>query len=90
MSRNYLTTAGSPWEHAHLAPSKGKLKDELLAREVLDTLLEAKVLVARWRRHYSQMPPDTSLGHRPPAPDAILLRERSPELASMWAVDLRL
>jgi hypothetical protein len=29
------------------------LRDELLAREAFDTLLEAKVLIERWRQHYN-------------------------------------
>ena len=31
----------------------GKLRDELLNVEIFDTLLEAQVLVERWRRHYN-------------------------------------
>jgi transposase InsO family protein len=49
----------------------GSLRDELLRREVFDTLLEAKVLVERWRRHYNEGRPHSSLGYRPPAPAAI-------------------
>ncbi len=49
----------------------GKLRDELLDREIFDTLLEAKVLVERWRRHYNHVRPHSALGYRPPAPEAI-------------------
>ena len=35
------------------------MRDELLAREVFDTLLEAKVLVERWRRHCNTVRPYT-------------------------------
>jgi hypothetical protein len=31
----------------------------------------AKVLVARWRRHYNQVRPHSALGYRPPAPEAV-------------------
>jgi len=62
---------GSPWENGYLESFNGKLRDELLAREVFDTLLEAKVLVARWRRHYNAVRPHSALGYRPPAPEAI-------------------
>jgi transposase InsO family protein len=41
--------------------------DELLAREVFDTLLEAKVLIERWRKTYNTVRPHNSLGYRPPA-----------------------
>ena len=41
---------GSPWENGYIESFNGKLRDELLAREQFDTLLEAKVLIERWRR----------------------------------------
>jgi putative transposase len=41
---------GSPWENGYVESFNGKLRDELLAREQLDTLLEAKILIKRWRR----------------------------------------
>ena len=50
--------------------SHGKLRDELLAREVFGTLLEAKVLIERWRRGYNTLRPHRSLGYRPPAPES--------------------
>ena len=62
----------SPWESAYVESFNDKLRDELLNREVLDTLLEAKLLVARRRRHYNAVRPHSALGYRPPAPEAIL------------------
>jgi hypothetical protein len=43
------------------------LRDELLEREAFDTLLEAKVLIERWRQHYNTIRPHSALGYRPPA-----------------------
>src|ERR1700748_12975 len=40
---------GSPWENGYIESFNGKLTDELLDGEVFDTLLEAKVLIERWR-----------------------------------------
>ncbi len=62
---------GSPWENGFIESFNGKLRDELLDRELFDTLLEAKVLIERWRRHYNKVRPHSSLGYRPPAPEAI-------------------
>ena len=62
---------GSPWENGYNESFNGKLRDELLDREQFDTLLEAKVLIERWRRHYNTVRPHSSLGYRPPAPEAI-------------------
>ena len=49
----------------------GKLRDELIDREIFTTLLEAKVLIENWRKEYNQVRPHSSLGYRPPAPEAI-------------------
>jgi putative transposase len=62
---------GSPWENGYVESFNGKLRDELLAREQFDTLLEAKVLIERWRREYNTRRPHSSLGYLPPAPEAI-------------------
>ena len=61
---------GSPWENGYIESFNGKLRDELLAREMFDTLLEAKVLIERWRKGYNTVRPHSSLGYRPPAPEA--------------------
>ena len=62
---------GSPWENGYNESFNGKLRDELLAREIFYTLMEAQVLVARWRREYNQIRPHSSLGYRPPAPETV-------------------
>ena len=61
---------GSPWENGYIESFNGKLRDELLNREIFTTLTEAKVLIADWRREYNQVRPHSSLGYRPPAPEA--------------------
>ena len=61
---------GSPWENGYVESLNGKLRDELLEREVFDTLLEAKVLIGRWRKVYNTARPHSSLGYRPPAPES--------------------
>jgi putative transposase len=62
---------GSPWENGYNESFNGKLRDELLNREIFSTLWEAKVLVDRWRKEYNQVRPHSSLGYKPPAPEAI-------------------
>jgi putative transposase len=61
---------GSPWENGYIESFNGKLQDERLGRELFDTLLEAKVLIERWRKAYNTVRPHSSLGHRPPAPES--------------------
>ena len=61
---------GSPWENGYIESFNGKLRDELLNGEIFETLLEAKVLIERWRVEYNTVRPHSSLGYRPPAPEA--------------------
>ena len=49
-----------------------KLRDELLDRELFDTLWEVQVLTEQWRHEYNHQRPHSALGYRPPAPEAIL------------------
>jgi putative transposase len=63
---------GSPWENGQVWSFNGKMRDELLDREVFTTLEEARVLIAEWRKEYNQVRPHSSLGYQPPAPEAIM------------------
>lgn len=64
--------SGSPWENGYIESFNGKLRDELLNREIFDTLFEAKVLLERWKREYNTVRPHSSLSYRPPVSEAIL------------------
>ena len=77
---------GSPWENGYIESFNGKLRDELLEREIFDTLFEAQVLIERWRIDYNTIRPHSSLGYRPPAPEAVQLRwsNRQPLSHSCW------
>jgi putative transposase len=63
---------GSPWENGYIESFNGKMRDELLSREIFTTLREAKVLIEQWRREYNQVRPHSALGYRPPAPETRL------------------
>jgi transposase InsO family protein len=67
-----LIEPGSPWENGYCESLNGKLRDELLDREVFHSLREAQVLIEAWRRHYNTVRPHSALGYRPPAPEAVL------------------
>ena len=64
---------GSPWENGYIESFNGKLRDELLNREIFTTLEEAKVLIEQWRREYNQVRPHSAKNYRPPAPEAVLI-----------------
>ena len=63
---------GSRRENGYIESFNGKLSGELLDGEVFGTLLEAKVLIERYRVRYDTVRPHISLGDRPPAPEAIV------------------
>ena len=63
---------GSPWENGYIESFNGKLRDELLDREIFTILEEARILIEQWRREYNQVRPHSALGYRPPAPEAVL------------------
>ena len=65
-------------ENGYLESFNGKLRDELLNVEIFDTLLEAQVLLERWRRQYNTIRPHSSLSYRPPAPEALLTHPLEP------------
>ncbi|MHC4407078.1 MAG: integrase core domain-containing protein, partial [Planctomycetota bacterium] len=72
---------GSSRGNGYVESSNGKLRDELLNREIFYTLTEAKILVERWRRESNTIRPHSSLGYRPPAPEAF---ERQP-IPWLWS-----
>jgi len=63
---------GSPWENGYNESFNGKLRDELLNCEIFYTLKEAKILIEQWRKHYNTVRPHSSLGYKPPTPEAII------------------
>ena len=58
----------------------GKFRDELLNGEIFDTLLESRVVIEAWMRHYNQHRPHSSLGYRPPAPETKMLENLTSEV----------
>ena len=58
------------YKNGYIESFNGKLRDELLNGEIFETLLEAKVLIERWRTEYNTVRPHSSLGYRPPAPES--------------------
>ena len=57
---------------ARLSLGKRLLRDEFLNGEIFYSVKELRVLAERWRVHYNTVRPHSSLGYRPPAPEAWL------------------
>ena len=62
---------GSPWENGYCESFNGKMRYEFLDGEIFYSLLEAQVLIEKWRNHYNTLRPHSSLGGRPPAPETL-------------------
>ncbi|CAM5334370.1 putative transposase [Aquamicrobium terrae] len=63
---------GSPWENGYCESFNSKLRDELLNGEIFYSLAEARIIIEAWRCYYNTERPHSSLGYKPPAPEAIL------------------
>ena len=79
---------GSPWENGYCESFNSKLRDELLNGEIFYSLAEAKVIIEAWRCYYNTERPHSSLGYKPPAPQAIVMpaTPRGPAPSSAQAI----
>jgi len=57
---------GHPWENPFVESGIGKSRDEFLNEEVFRSEREAQILAERWRRHYNEERPHSSLGYKTP------------------------
>jgi putative transposase len=73
--RTLYIEPGIPWENGHVESFIGKLRDELLNGEILDTLLKARAVMGEWRKEYNHHRPHSSLGYRPPALEAYAIEK---------------
>ena len=62
---------GSPWENGYCESFNSKMRDEFLNREIFDTMFEVDILTRMWVKEYNTIRPHSSLGYKPPAPQAI-------------------
>jgi len=71
-----LIDPGKPWQNGVNESFNGKFRDECLSLEWFRSRHEAKVVIERWRRHYNEVRPHSSLGYLTPAAFAATLRGR--------------
>ncbi len=71
-TRTMYIEPGSPWENGYCESFNSKVQDEFLKGEIFYSMKELRVLAGRWQRHYNTVRPHSSLGYKPPAPEAIL------------------
>jgi putative transposase len=58
---------GCPWQNGFVESFNGRLRDEYLNGQLFDSVLEARVLLERWRLDYNANRPHSSLGWKTPA-----------------------
>ncbi len=84
-SKTLYIAPGSPWENAYSETFNSRLRDELLDREVFETLKEAKVIVEDHRLDYNHRRPHSSLDYLTPAEFAA--DQTKPGVASLPPAD---
>ncbi len=62
-----LIDPGKPWQNGVGESFNGKFWDECLSMEWFRSRAEAKVIIERWRRHFNEVRPHSSLGYLTPA-----------------------
>jgi putative transposase len=67
---------GSPWENGYIESFNGKLRDELLNRELFLNVSELRYVVDRWRMDYNHYRPHSSLNYMAPAAFAVRCLEQ--------------
>jgi len=78
---------GSPWQNGYAESFNSKLRDELLAVEIFETLKQAKALATHWHLEYNHRRPHSSLNYQTPAKFAATCVPRLPlRLATLGSV----
>src|SRR5262249_60205224 len=67
----------SPWENGYVESLNGKLRDELLNRELFLSVPEARFVLDEWRLEYNHRRPHSGLNWQTPAAYAAALDDRS-------------
>jgi putative transposase len=61
-----LIEPGKPWQNGVAESFNGKFRDECLSLEWFRSRAEAKVLIEKWRQHYNEIRPHSSLDYLTP------------------------
>ena len=57
---------GAPWQNAYVESFYSRFRDELLAGEAFDHVLEARAQSTAWRDDYNRVWPHSALGYQTP------------------------
>ncbi|VDY13623.1 Integrase catalytic region [Thiomonas sp. OC7] len=79
--RHILIAPGKPTQNGFIESFNGKFRDECLNEQWFETLHQARVTIAEWRRDFNEVRPHSSLGRIPPARFAEQHRQRAGDAA---------
>ena len=65
--QHILIQPGRPMQNGYIESFNGKFRDECLNEQWFQTLPQARMCIAEWRRDYNEVRPHSSLGRIPPA-----------------------
>ncbi len=65
--RHLLIQPGKPMQNGYVESFNGKFRDECLNEHGFTALLQAREIIANWRRDYNEVRPHSSCGRIPPA-----------------------
>ncbi len=72
--RHLLIEPGRPMQNGYIESFNGKFRDECLNEQWFQSLHQARIAIAEWRRDYNEVRPHSSIGRIPPARFAELHR----------------
>ncbi len=75
--RTLYIQKASPWENGYVESFNGKLRDELLDRELFLSMTEARYVVDEWRLEYNHHRPHGSLAWQTPASFAAMIEGKA-------------
>ncbi len=79
--RHILIEPGKPMQNGYIESFNGKFRDECLNEQWFQTLQQARIVIAEWRRDFNEIRPHSSLGRIPPARFAEQHRQRADDAA---------
>ena len=65
--RHILIEPGRPMQNGYIESFNGRFRDECLNEHWFETLKQARIEIAAWRRDYNEVRPHSSIGRIPPA-----------------------
>ena len=75
--RHLLIEPGRPMQNGYIESFNGKFRDECLNEHWFQSLHQARIAIAEWRRDYNEVRPHSSIGRIPPARFAELHRRHA-------------